>query len=61
MTYRVVFDYGDIEIVVMTQIDSMEDGEIQEEAQKQLKDRGFELPRELFIMIVEAAPEWEEE
>jgi hypothetical protein len=61
MTYRVIFDYGDIEMMVMLGTDSTEEEEIREEAEQVLVERGFGLTEEIPILIIEKAPEWEEE
>jgi hypothetical protein len=61
MTYRVIFDYGDIEMMIMLGTDSTEEEAIREEAESAIVERGFGLAEEIPTLIIEKAPEWEEE
>jgi hypothetical protein len=61
MTYRVIFDYGDIEVMVMIGTDSTENEDIREEAEAVIIERGMSLPPEIAMVDITKAPEWEEE
>jgi hypothetical protein len=60
MTYRVTFDYGDIEVTVMQKSNSSDENAIQEKAIQTIINRDFSLPPEQAIVTIEPAPEWEE-
>lgn len=61
MTYRVILDYGDVELTIMHKTNEHEEEQIMEEVIETLIKRGFGLPPEEFITVIESAPEWQEE
>lgn len=60
MNYRVILDYGDIEVMIIHKSDLINESEILEEVYSSLSMRRFELPPEESIITIEKAPEWEE-
>lgn len=61
MTYRVIFDFGDIEVTVYHQTKEKENEKIVDGAIQQVIDRNFGFPGEPSIKTVEPCPEWGEE
>lgn len=62
MTYRVIIDFGPIEITVMNWSDTPDTEKIYESSIKFLKEEGFTLPNDYYPSItITPAPEWDEE
>ncbi|MCM3032891.1 hypothetical protein ACWCQ1_51540 [Streptomyces sp. NPDC002144] len=61
MWYRVIFDYGDVETMIMVETTKVDAMEIAEVAIDGLTKRGLILPPEENITCVAAAPEWGED
>jgi hypothetical protein len=59
MMYRVVFDFGDIEVTVFHRSVEKDQQEIVDGAIQQVIDRGFGFPAEPSMTTVEPCPEWE--
>ncbi|PFP29385.1 hypothetical protein COJ96_10805 [Bacillus sp. AFS073361] len=61
MMYRVLFDFGDIEVTVFHRSEEKENEKIVDGAIQQVIDRNFGFPGEPSIKSVEACPEWDED
>jgi hypothetical protein len=62
MTYRVLIDFGPIEITVMQFSDTPIHETIYQSALGSLKEEGFSLPDDVYPnVIITPAPEWDEE
>ncbi|WP_306010489.1 hypothetical protein [Bacillus sp. MMSF_3328] len=61
MMFRVLFDFGDIEVTVFHRSNATNNEDIIDGAIQQVIDRGFGFPAEPSITNVEPCPEWDEE
>jgi hypothetical protein len=62
MTYRVILDYGPIELTVMIWSDTSNSNTIYESTLKFLEEEGFSVPKDNYpAATITPAPEWDEE
>lgn len=62
MTYRVILDFGPIELTVMTWSDTSNHDEIYQSSLNFLEEEGFSIPQDNYPAVtITPAPEWDEE
>lgn len=61
MMYRMIFDFGDIEVTVFHRTHETDEQKIIDGALQQVIDRGFGFPPEPSSISHEPCPEWDEQ